>query len=152
MAEIEHKADLSLEGFQLWEYGRQFPDAEDFWDGNWLSVSVKCETDSSRVETGGPIIHLSELLKFLNECKLVYRDLSGKATLNCMEPELRLVIEMQSRGRFDFIVWITPDHLSESHSFTFNSDQSYLLPFLNDLEKLLRKYPLYTQNDSKALR
>jgi hypothetical protein len=25
-------------GFSLWVYGRQFPDANDYWDRNWLNV------------------------------------------------------------------------------------------------------------------
>jgi hypothetical protein len=30
--------DLKLDGFSLWVFGRQFPDANDYWDGNWLPL------------------------------------------------------------------------------------------------------------------
>lgn len=102
MSEVDRQADLSLGGFQLWVYGREFPDSENYYDADWLLVKAQCVTDSSSVKTGGPIIRIFELDRFLSECKQVYQDLSGKATLNCIEPGLELVIEMQSRGRFDF--------------------------------------------------
>jgi len=34
--------DLKLEGLQIWIHGRQFPDAADYWDGNWLRVTAHC--------------------------------------------------------------------------------------------------------------
>ena len=33
---------LRIAGFQLWVHGYQFPDSNDYWDGNWLRVTVHC--------------------------------------------------------------------------------------------------------------
>ena len=31
--------DIKLAGLQIWVHGRQFPDSDDYWDGNWLYVT-----------------------------------------------------------------------------------------------------------------
>ena len=36
------KPDLRVAGFQLWVHGREFPDAQDEWDGNWLRLTAHC--------------------------------------------------------------------------------------------------------------
>ena len=32
--------DISFSSFQLWIHGREFEAAQDYWDGNWLRVTV----------------------------------------------------------------------------------------------------------------
>src|SRR5256885_6731459 len=32
--------DIKLGGLQVWVHGRQFPDAIDYWDGNWLRITA----------------------------------------------------------------------------------------------------------------
>lgn len=142
MLQSDHQFELSLGGFRLWVFGRQFPDAEDFWDGNWLDVRAECETDFAKVHCGGPIIRLSELHQLKKDCEQIYQKLSGKASLDCLEPHLKLEIEMQSFGKCDLTVSMNPDIHWESHSFLFEIDQTYLPPFLHDLEMLLKHYPL----------
>ena len=136
------KADLCIETFELWILGRQFPSSEDYWDGNWLDVLARCSGESSMVETGGSILHLSELQKFLNESKQMYNTLSGKAHLDCMEPNINLKIGMKNRGQCELFVSITPDHLYEKHSFIFDLDQTYLPPLISSLEFIINSYPL----------
>src|SRR5262245_58281939 len=45
--------DLKLGGFSLWVFGRQFPDANDYWDGNWLNVRARVEAPGALVEAPG---------------------------------------------------------------------------------------------------
>src|SRR5262249_19116286 len=42
--------DLKLDGFSLWVLGRQFPGANDHWDGNWLNVRARVEAPGALVE------------------------------------------------------------------------------------------------------
>jgi len=55
------RPDLQVGGLQLWIHARQFPDSEDYWDGNWLMVTVRCCASGAEVWVKGPILHLSEL-------------------------------------------------------------------------------------------
>jgi hypothetical protein len=140
--------DLCIEGFELWIDGRQFPKSDDYWDGNWLNVVARCTADSSLVQAAGPILHLSELHKFLIECKQIYDALAGEAKLECMEPNIDLKIKMKNAGRCELTVSLTPDHLYQEHSCIFDLDQSYLPPLLKSLEQILQAYPLKEQNYS----
>jgi len=136
------KPDLSFSGFKLWISGRQFPEASDFWDGNWLMVSAHCESMGAKVWAQGPIIHLSEILHWLNGLKELNKTVEGEAELPCMEPELRAKVVLDKLGRGSLFVTITPDHLKEHHRFTFSVDQSYLPVVIKDLQRVLDKYPI----------
>lgn len=54
--------DIELEGSQMWIHGRQFPNDEDYWDGNWLNVTAHCGSHGANVWTGGPFFMLLTLL------------------------------------------------------------------------------------------
>lgn len=140
--------DFCIGGFELWVYGRQFPDLDDYWDGNWLNVIARCKADSSEVRAAGSIIHLTELYTLMVECKQIYDTLSGEAKLECMEPNIGLKIKMGNAGHCELTVAITPDNLYQEHSFVFDLDQSYLLPLFKSLEQILDTYPIRGVNHS----
>jgi hypothetical protein len=56
--------DLKLGGFSLWVLGRQFPNAEDYWDGNWLSLRALVEAPGAMVRAEGPLVLAQELARF----------------------------------------------------------------------------------------
>lgn len=141
-ARQSREPDFCLGGFELWIHGRSSPASEDYWDGNWLLVTARCSAHSAIIETGGSILHLSELETVLAECRKIYASLSGEARLDCLEPGIRLRIVMGNGGHCELFVSITPDHLYQDHSFTFDLDQSYLAPFIKQLERVFATYPL----------
>ena len=53
------ETDLQVAGLQLWIQGVEFPESKDYWDGNWLRVSVHCYASNAQVRVSGPILHLS---------------------------------------------------------------------------------------------
>jgi hypothetical protein len=62
-------------------HGRQFPDSLDFWDGNWLNITARCEAPSAEVSASGAILHLSELQDWYTASERLYQTLTGEATL-----------------------------------------------------------------------
>ncbi|MFC1853746.1 hypothetical protein ACFL27_26480 [candidate division CSSED10-310 bacterium] len=136
------KPDVQLAGLKIWIHGRQFPDCDDYWDGNWLNVTAFCGTAEACVWTGGHIIHLSEISHFRIGAARLYQEISGEAELPCLEPELAVELKSQDLGHIEMIVNITPDSVSQAHRFIFNIDQSYLPPLIADCDEILEKYPL----------
>lgn len=60
--------DLKLQGLQIWVHGRQFPDAADYWDGNWLRVTAHCgESGASVFATGSIFIFQNSIDGWLNQ-------------------------------------------------------------------------------------
>lgn len=134
--------DIKLEGLQIWVHGRQFPDLQDYWDGNWLKVTAHCGAAGASVWTTGPIIHLGEIQHWLAQLQQMQVALSGKADLECTEPELSVSLKAASLGHIMMEVSITPNHLAQEHRFKSEIDQSYLPPLIKQCAEMLREYPI----------
>jgi len=134
--------DIKMAGLQVWVHGRQFPEATDYWDGNWVRVTVHCGAKGSDVWASGPIIHLPEILGLADACERMSQTLSGEASLDCMEPELSIKLQALSLGHLLMTVAITPDHLNQSHTFQFEIDQSHLSNLIAECRQTLMRYPI----------
>jgi hypothetical protein len=144
-AEPLRPPDLHITGLWLWVHGRQFPMADDYWDGNWLQVTVYCGAPGASVWVTGPILHVPELAHFLRGVEAIHASLQGEATLSCIEPALAVKLITERLGHITMVVDITPDHLSQTHRFTFTIDQSYLPPVIDSCQTILRQYPVKGQ-------
>jgi hypothetical protein len=76
------------------------------------------------------------------------KSLSGEANLVSLEPELCVEVSMKELGRISMRVEITPDHMTQEHSFQFEIDQSYLSGLIESCRKVLSKYPLKGKSDA----
>ena len=87
--------DLQVAGLRLWVHGRQFPTADDYWDGNWLHVTVHCAAPGASVWVSGPLIHLSEIAHFLRGAEAMHTALQGEARLvkKLMRPHTHSIAE-----------------------------------------------------------
>lgn len=135
-------ADLKLAGLLIRVHGRQFPDAQDDWDGNWLNVTAQCDDNGASVVASGPIVHLSELVRWCREVENLFQSMTGEARLDCREPNLTVVLEAAPLGHITMDVSITPDHLTQKHWFQFAIDQSYLPSLIAQCRSILEAYPL----------
>jgi len=134
--------DLKLDGFSLWVLGRQFPGANDHWDGNWLNVRARVEAPGALVEAQGAIIFAPELAEFVKQLETLHTNLVGEAALRCLEPNLQVAIRGDSLGHVTVKLKITPDHMNQSHEFKFDLDQTYLGPFLDGCKRILSRWPV----------
>jgi hypothetical protein len=143
----QRAADLTIGGLGLWVHCRQFPESNDYWDGNWLFVTAECRYPQSFARAEGPIVNLSEIARFLKECHALYRDLRGAAVLSCIEPNLRVELTAESLGHLALVIALTPDTLVEQHTFRSEVDQSYLPSIITGCESILARYPLRHSED-----
>jgi hypothetical protein len=133
--------DLRLEGFRLWVHGYEFPDSADHWDASWLNVTAQVEASGARVEAQGPFLRTDELAAFAGEVKALHASLVGSAVLRCLEPQLQIVLEGDGLGHIAVTVDLTADHMNQSHSSRFGSDQTWLPPLVAACEAVLQRYP-----------
>jgi hypothetical protein len=134
--------DVKVGGLAIWVHGRQFPDLHDLWDGNWLRVTVHCGGDGASVDVSGSILHLIELDQWCVSTKSLYDTSGGEAKLECMEPSLSADLTYDSLGRIEMTVSITPNHLRQRHEFTFTIERTFLPILIEQLETVLKTYPL----------
>jgi hypothetical protein len=133
---------LELAGFELVVHSREFPDAADYWDGNWLIVTCSCRASGSFVEANGSFVRIDEL-QHLQKClEVLHSGIQEKCEMNCMEPELSLRFEIGKRGNINFQVRLTPDNIKQSHSISFDIDQSYLPSAIKQCKAILENYPI----------
>ena len=135
--------DIQVAALKLWIHGRAFEESQDYWDGNWLRVTAHCAEGGGSARVHGSLLHLRELASFTGECVRLHETLQGKAELSCMEPNLGVELSaLDSRGTIEVGIRLTPDHLTQQHSFQFSIDQSYLPGIIAGLRKALAKFPI----------
>jgi hypothetical protein len=134
--------NIQIEGLSIWVHGREFPEETDYWDGNWLRVTVECSSNGAEVSVSGPIIHLSELAAWTDAAEKLHKTLHGEANLDCIEPELSVELVIDKLGSISMTVNITPDHLLQEHCFRFKIDQSYLPELIRSCRTVLASYPI----------
>ena len=134
--------DLRLAGLSLWVLKRQFPGAEDYWDGNCIDIRACVEAPGAYVEIGGPWLRTDELSRFAEMLTVLHRDVTGTAELACMEPALAVKIVCGSLGHMEVTIEITPDHITQSHQFIFSIDQTYTPDVLSDCKRIIERYPV----------
>jgi hypothetical protein len=136
-------ADLEVAGFQLWIHGRQFPEATDPDDGNWLRVTAHCGAGGASVWVEGPILMTSDLRLFAERCEALYHGRAAEASLSPLEPNLEVRLHVADRvGHIQMTVNITPDHLNQKHELQFEIDQSYLPGVTAQCRTIIEQYPV----------
>ncbi len=132
--------DFKLAGFQMWVHGREYPENKNYWDGNWLRITAYCGSDGSSVIVTGAIIRIPEVLELKNGFEQLHSMLQGSIEIVCLEPNLKFDIQMEGQGNAVFSVFITPDHLSQQHSYLFPIDQSYFPSVIENCNIILKKF------------
>ena len=134
---------LKVAGLQIWIHGREFPEATDADDGNWLRVTVYCGASGASVYVAGPILQIGDILRWGQQAAQLLEKKADKAALDPLEPELSVLIDsLDSMGHLRLRVEITPDHLQQKHAFEFEIDQSYLPGLIKQCEQAGREYPV----------
>jgi hypothetical protein len=142
---------LKIAGLQLWVHGRQFPDAEDADDGNWLRITGHCGASGASVWVQGALLMVTDIERFGLECQGLHDGKAARATLEPFEPELRISLEATDRlGHIRAQVDITPDHLAQTHRVEFDIDQSYLPAIVQECAAVVQAYPIRGRSGAKG--
>jgi hypothetical protein len=146
-----HAPAIELGDFQLTVHRRQFPDAQDRWDGNWLHVTAQCAQSGAIVAAGGPILDAADLQRFRDELVALDGARSGQAELHGAEPHIRIrVAVVDGLGYLRVRVDLTPEPQSQGHWFEYTIDPSYLAEAIRQLDAVLEAFPVRGRAPSLA--
>ena len=137
---------IQFSNISITVHKREFPESKDFWDGNWLHVTIIYKDDHTTVKVHGPYLHLTELSKFLKDCERLDKTLHGNAVLDPMEPNLKIELKAKKRGNIQMMTSITPNVLTQKHEILDEIDQSYLPDFITNLRQVLDEYPIQKES------
>ena len=144
--------DLKVAGFQLWVHGRQYPEANDYYDGNWLRVTAHCGASGASVWVHGAILMVTDIAGFGNRWVAMLDGPSRSADLAPCEPEIKVSLEASDRvGHIRAQVEITPDHLLQAHRFEFEIDQSYLPGIIKQCSDIVQEYQIRGEQDREGV-
>lgn len=138
----KRQPDLRLAGLSLWAWNYEFPDSEDYWDGNWLNIDARVEANAAAVKINGVCLRTNEVAAFARQLEELYERVEGTAELSCMEPNLSIKATCDKLGQVEVIVDITPDHMTQKHQFIFSIDQTYLPEVLKGCRQILERFPV----------
>jgi hypothetical protein len=135
--------EIDLGDFQLTVHRRQFPDANDRWDGNWLYVTAQCLQGGALVAASGPILEAADVQRFRDELTELARTQAGAAELRGSEPHVLVrVSAADGAGDLSVRVELTPDPQSQGHWFAYALDRSYLVQAIRQLDAVLALFPV----------
>ena len=121
--------------------GRAHPDFDDYWDGNWLSSTIRVDVAGWRGEFGADL-HVSEFEEFLPEVRRLHSDLTGTADYLTMDGYLWMKLIGDGRGGIEVQGEVTDSPgYGNTLSFRFGLDQTFLPALTRDLEAALREFP-----------
>ena len=142
---------IELGDFQLTVHRREFPDAHDRWDGNWLHVTAQCAQAGAIVAAGGPIAEAADLQRFRDELAAVHASRSGQAELSGAEPNIRVrVTTGGADGRVRVRVELTPDPQTQGHWFEYAIEPGDLAEAIGQLDEVLALFPVRGKSPSLA--
>ncbi len=125
--------------------GRSYPNALDYWDGNWLEAHLSAEIPGFKVNC--PLsIRTDELHSFLTELRSLYSILQGKAQFRTMEEGLQINLEAGKGGHIELKAKIQfPIGTGAILELGFEIDQTYLPSILNQVEIVISCFPIVGQ-------
>jgi hypothetical protein len=142
---------IELGDFQLTVHRREFPDAQDRWDGNWLHVTAQCAQAGAIVATGGPILETADLQRFRDQLAAVTASQVEEAVLSGAEPNIVVrVAPAEGLGLVRVRVELTPEPQSQGHWFACAIDPSYLAEAIRQLDAVLAAFPVRGRAPSLA--
>jgi hypothetical protein len=134
--------DLKMGGLQIWVHGLEYAGAAEPYDADWLRVTAHCGSAGASVWASGAILTASGFERFAQGCHQLYESLQGSASLESYEPNLVSTLSAADRlGHIGLSVEITPDHMSQSHRFHFELDQTFLFDIACQCDAIVDRFP-----------
>ena len=120
----------------------QFPQNEDFWDGNWLVAAAEVSVGVFTGKMKG-YLRTDEFLAFQQELIELYRRLTGTAYFSTMEGWLAIQLTGDGLGHIEAACLLKDDPAGGNKlTFTLEFDQTYIPQILKELTQVIQTYPI----------
>jgi len=114
----------------------------EYYDDNWLACQVRVRVGAFTGKFGASLLTF-ELAKLLADLKRLHSDLQGKVTFKPLEEQLVVAFSCDSLGHIQ-MDGSAMDEAGVGHELKFRMsfDQTYLAQSLQQLEEVLRAFPV----------
>jgi hypothetical protein len=132
--------------FLLQAVGREFPDINDYWDGNWVLFTVSLVMPGLSVEIVDPCIRVDELEAFLLELRSFALGHLNAVESSFREPVVSIGVQAPEPGEEDLLARIEINLFTDDGvaGTTAEMDLTHdsLDIFIKGVEDILRDYPV----------
>jgi hypothetical protein len=120
---------------------REWPQARDYWDGNWIDTRLEVAAGAFRAEFDAQL-RAEELLRFRTQLEALHNKLDGRAKFETMEGWLCVDIEGDGKGHFhaDCVAMDSPG-VGNRLAFGIDFDQTELPEILRGLRAVCDAFP-----------
>lgn len=142
------EATIRCEGGEyltLTVHGRSFPDCTDYWDGNWVRVSVDVSVGGFRGSVSGGL-RTNELKDFHQQLVRLQESLEGTAELQTMESWLSIQASGDGCGhmRFRYVIRDEPG-IGNTLECLLRTDQTFTRSTVAELTAIVKAFPVIGQ-------
>lgn len=109
-------------------------------------VSARCVGIRSSAEIADGIAFTEHLFVWRDSLKKMYETLEGGCNFLIVDPSFAIAMECQKLGQLRVTVDISENQITESHTFKYELDQSYLPEIIQKLFMFLESPPKFGCN------
>lgn len=121
---------------------RAYPDAEDYWDGNWVHATVRVRAGAFRGEYDA-LLRTDEIASFHEQLVPLHAVLNGTARFESMEAWLEVEVVADGRGHFVAKCVARDDAgIGNTLAFELSFDQTELGPVLDSMAAVVEAFPV----------
>jgi hypothetical protein len=132
--------------FLLQAVGREFPDINDYWDGNWILFTISLVMPGISVEITDPCIRVDELEAFLLELRSFSLGHLNAVESSFREPVVSIGIQTPEPGQEDLLARIEINVFTDDGAAGTVAEMDLrhdsLDLFIRGIEDILRDYPV----------
>jgi hypothetical protein len=122
---------------------RMHPNADDFWEGNWLVSPIAIRVGGFRGNIDA-YLRVEELVRFRDQLSSLHASLKGGAVLESLEERITLLVAVAPSGQLTVTGRVSDDPgIGNELAFEIDGlDQTYLPPMIESLSAIETAFPL----------
>ncbi len=134
---------IKIGGLTIIAHGYQFPDNNDYWDGNWLVIDAWFEGAGKELGLSGrPCLRVPELEKFSHDLKKLNKPCSNTVRLRTLEPYLGIEVERDAaNAHISVNAMIKHEARSDENPFRFDCDLSDVDVWISQIDAVVKAFP-----------
>jgi len=123
-------------------YMHSHPDANDYWDGNWIDTVIEILVGGFRASFGA-CLRSEDFVHLYQGLEQLYSSLHSNYKFETMEEQLTLFISGDGRGHFE-IKGIAIDKAGDGNELRFilSIDQTFIPDILSEIKEIIEQFPV----------
>jgi len=121
-------------------------------DKDWAAIHLQAVAEIELagqvwVRVAGPFLTMGDIASFLDELRQMHQKAGRMAELCSFGPSFSLRLVVSSTGSIAAHLELTPDPLTQTHTFELQLDQTNLPGIIRQLETILERFPVRDRPD-----